>query len=90
MRSHIDLKRLFIVTAGDFNKSQAACRQPMNPSTAENNSRGLGVIPGGVNSPARAFGGVAASRLSSIAAKGRSSTTSTAIATSITSARGDR
>ena len=59
LRSHIDLKpSLFIVTAGDFNKSQA-CRQPMKRERSrEQFAQAKRLIPGGVNSPARAFGGV--------------------------------
>ena len=48
------------------------------------------VIPGGVNSPARAFGAVGGEPPFMARAKGPISTTSTATSTSTTSARGGR
>ena len=47
-------------------------------------------MPGGVNSPARAFGAVGGEPLVMAAARVLICSTSTAIATSITSARGGR
>ena len=61
------------------------------PSSQAAFERACRVIPGGVNSPARAFGAVGgAAARSSPAARGRTSSTSTATATSITSAPGGR
>ena len=52
--------------------------------------RACRVIPGGVNSPARAFGAVGGEPPFMARAEGHTSTTSTAINTSTTSARGAR
>jgi glutamate-1-semialdehyde 2,1-aminomutase len=53
-------------------------------------SRAQKVIPGGVNSPVRAFRGVGGNPCSSRAARDRTSSTSTATSTSTTWAPGDR